>query len=291
MINEMSLWCIVMAGRENIPPAADPARINNGGRAGVTAQDPLAAAVRRARGLSTPETLGAVVTDQEFLSEGPVLDLARENIFVEPQHRGTAYEVMFVLLNLSMRVSPETPMIFLPSDHVVREEEVVTRSLLSMIEWMRKDPLTVYLLGAAPEGPHNQLGYIVPWYDSMQVPAGVYEFVEEPDMRQARKLIGAGGLWNTFIFGGTLSALLGLFSPRFDQAMDLVRQAIGEAGSGVGGARSIAAIYQQLTPADLSRDVLTPQTQRLNVLRMPRCGWWPLKPPKIASNIERFRRP
>jgi hypothetical protein len=104
-------------------------------------------------------------------------------------------------------------------------------------------------------------------------------------------LIGAGGLWTTFIFGGTLSALLGLFSPRFDQAMDLVRQAIAEAGSGVGGARSIAAIYQQLTPADLSRDVLTPQTQRLNVLRMPRCGWWPLKPPKIASNIERFRRP
>ena len=49
----------------------------------------------------------------------------------------------------------------------------------------------------------TSLGYIVPWYDALHMASGVYEFVEEQDVREARKLINAGGLWNTFIFGFT----------------------------------------------------------------------------------------
>jgi mannose-1-phosphate guanylyltransferase len=77
----------------------------------------------------------------------------------------------------------------------------------------------IYLLGAVPQGPHDQLGYIVPWHDTMLMPTGVYEFVERPDVRHARKLINAGGLWNTFIFGGNVPSLIKLFRPRFDAAI------------------------------------------------------------------------
>jgi mannose-1-phosphate guanylyltransferase len=197
--------------------------------------------------------------------------LPPEDVFVQPDHRGTAYEVLLALLCVSARISPETPIIFLPSDHVVSDEEVITSSLSCMAEWMRRDPSKVYLLGAVPEGPHDQLGYIIPWYDAMHMASGVYEFVEEPDMRQARKLINAGGLWNTFIFGGTWSCLLALYRPRFDAVISSLRAAY-DARSKLFDMNALRSIYDSLIPADFSRDLLVPQTHRLSVLRMPRCG-------------------
>src|SRR5271156_2337257 len=126
---------------------------------------------------------------------------------VQPKHQGTAYEVLFALLMLENRLSPSTPVLFLPADCVVNDEVVMTNSLASMAEWIADEPGPVYLLGAVPQGPHDQLGYIVPWHDAMLMPTGVYEFVERPDVHRARELINAGGLWNTFIFGGNVASL------------------------------------------------------------------------------------
>jgi mannose-1-phosphate guanylyltransferase len=223
--------------------------------------------------------MGAVVSARGDLQrQGPIRQLPSENVFVQPDHRGTAYEVLLALVSVGARVSPDTPVIFLPSDHVVSDEDVIMASLSCMAEWMRRDPSKVYLLGAVPEGPHDQLGYIIPWYDAMHMASGVYEFVEEPDTRQARKLINAGGLWNTFIFGGTWSSLLALYRPRFDAVISSLRTAFDAQLKGF-DMNALGSIYERLTPADFSRDLLIPQTHRLSVLRMPRCGWWPLKSP------------
>lgn len=198
------------------------------------------------------------------------------------------------LVGLGARMSPETPIIFLPSDHVVSDEDVMTSSLSGMAYWMAKDPSKVYLLGAVPEGPHDQLGYIVPWYDAMHMASGIYEFVEEPDMRLARKLINAGGLWNTFIFGGTWSSLLALYQPGFGPAIRALRAALGR-NTDAFDPGALQSVYDRLRPADFSRDVLVPQTHRLSVLRMPRCGWWPLKAPtrryRLPDNVNDFGLP
>jgi mannose-1-phosphate guanylyltransferase len=133
--------------------------------------------------------------------------------------------VLLALLLLEGRVSPATPVFFLPADHVVDDEEVMTNALTTMIEWINEEPGPVYLLGALPQGPHDQLGYIVPWHDAILMPTGVYEFVERPDIRLARRLINAGGLWNTFIFGGSFASLMRLFPPRFDAIVGALRTA------------------------------------------------------------------
>ena len=210
-----------------------------------------------------------------------MLQLPHENIFVQPDYRGTAYEVLLALLRLGARLTPDTPIVFLPSDHVVSDEEVMMSALSGMADWLRKDPSKVYLLGAVPEGPHDKLGYIIPWYDAMHMASGIYEFVEQPETREARKLINAGGLWNTFIFGGTCATLLALYRPRFDTVIDRLRAADDKA---------LRAIYDGLIPSDFSRDVLVPQTHRLSVLRMPRCGWWPLKPPTRTFRLRNHPR-
>ena len=60
----------------------------------------------------------------------------------------------------------------------------------------------------------------------MLMPTGVYEFVERPDVHRARRLINAGGLWNTFIFGGSVASLIQLFPPRFDATIADLRAAL-----------------------------------------------------------------
>jgi mannose-1-phosphate guanylyltransferase len=281
MMDKTGVWCVVLASREIAAgfPERTPERPDPSNFSSLITRDPLEDAVQRAHTLSSRETVGAVVSARgELRRHNAILQLPTESVFVQPDHRGTAYEVLLALLGVSARMSPETRIIFLPSDHVVSDEDVIATSLSCMADWMGRDPSMVYLLGAVPEGPHDQLGYIIPWYDTMHMATGVYEFVEEPDMRQARKLINAGGLWNTFIFGGTWSSLLDLYRPRFDAAISALRAAL-QTRSGVVDTNALRAIYDRLIPADFSRDLLVPQIDRLSVLRMPRCGWWPLKSP------------
>jgi mannose-1-phosphate guanylyltransferase len=157
----------------------------------------------------------------------------------------------------------------------VADEGVMTNSLMTMVEWIAEEPGPVYLLGARPQGPHDQLGYIVPWHDAILMPAGVYEFVERPDIQRARKLINAGGLWNTFIFGGRVASLVRLFPPRFDATIAYLRAALLSDHVEL----DLVRLYDRLTPVDFSQDLLARQTDQLRVLPLLRCGWWPLKSP------------
>jgi mannose-1-phosphate guanylyltransferase len=282
-------WCVLLASREDAqrPASATPEH----GAAleappAMIARDPLAQTLRRAATVSPIGRIGAVIAEPaRHRRLSAIKELPVGNIFVQPKHQGTAYEVLLALLLLEGRVAATTPIIFLPCDHVVSDEEVMTRSLVDMLEWISDAPQPVYLLGTVPEGPHDQLGYVVPWHAAPQMPTSVYEFVEHPDVLQARKLINAGGLWNTFIFGGTWLSILQLFRPRFDATIAALRSVLNAKSNATIERRSLAEIYDRVTPVDFSRDVLATQVGNLNVLRLPRCGWWPMKSPKRVVRI------
>ncbi len=241
---------------------------------------PLIASLHRAATVTSLERIAAVVAaPPDAWRESSLQEIGGRNLFVQPTHQGTAYEVLLALLMLEGRISPATTVLFLPVDHVVNDEEAMTKSLKTLSDWIAEEPEAVYLLGAVPQGPHDQLGYIVPWHDSMSMPSGVYEFVEGPDVNRARKLITAGGLWNTFIFGGTVASLLKLFRTRFDAAIAELRAALQSDALDM----ELARVYQRLAPVDFSQEVLAVRIDSLKVLRLSRCGWWPLKSPAIAA--------
>jgi mannose-1-phosphate guanylyltransferase len=267
-------WCVILASREDPRHSAQQSALYK--------RDPLAATVRRAATVTPLDRIAAVIAaPTNPWWQNSLKELAPRNLFVQPEHRGTAYEVLLALLLLEGRVSPATPVFFLPADHVVDDEEVMTNALTTMIEWINEEPGPVYLLGALPQGPHDQLGYIVPWHDAILMPTGVYEFVERPDIRLARRLINAGGLWNTFIFGGSFASLMRLFPPRFDAIVGALRAALQSDQIEVDLVRQ----YDRLTPVDFSQDLLARQTDQLRVLRLLRCGWWPLKSPTLNRSL------
>jgi mannose-1-phosphate guanylyltransferase len=268
-------WCVIPASRE------DPIR-NVGRQPALNKRDPLTATLRRAAAVTSLDRIAAVIAaPADPWRQSSLKELAPGNLFVQPKHQGTAYEVLLALLLLESRISAETSVFFLPADHVVDDEEVMTNALTSMIEWIAEEPGPVYLLGALPQGPHDQLGYIVPWHDAILMPTGVYEFVERPDIQSARRLINAGGLWNTFIFGGSFASLMRLFSPRLDATVADLRAALQSDHIEL----DLVRLYDRLMSVDFSRDLLATQTDQLRVLRLLRCGWWPLKSPTLNRSL------
>jgi mannose-1-phosphate guanylyltransferase len=271
-------WCVLMAGREDPQRAGITEQGHSAARQpALNKRDPLTATLRRAATVTSLDRIAAIITapSDDWRQFTSLRELGIRNLFVQPKQRGTAYEVLLALLLLESRISPATAVLLLPADNIVDDEEVMTNSLMTMAEWIADEPGSVFLLGAVPQGPHDQLGYIVPWLDAMLMPTGVYEFVERPDVHRARKLINAGGLWNTFIFGGSIASLVRLFRPRFDATIADLRAALQSEHIELNLTRS----YDRLTPVDFSQDLLARQTDNLRVLRLLRCGWWPLKSP------------
>jgi mannose-1-phosphate guanylyltransferase len=270
-------WCVLLASREDPQrPRMTAQERSAAQRPALNNRDPLATTLHRATAVTSLDQIAAVIAaPADHWRQGSLRELGIRNLFVQPRHQGTAYEVLLALLMLENRISPSTAVLFLPADCVVNDEVVMTNSLAGMAEWIVDEPGPVYLLGAVPQGPHDQLGYIVPWHDVMLMPTGVYEFVERPDVHRARKLINAGGLWNTFIFGGSLASLVQLFRPRFDATIADLRAALRSDHI----ALDLVRAYSNLTSVDFSEDLLARQTDNLKVLRLSRCGWWPLKPP------------
>jgi mannose-1-phosphate guanylyltransferase len=275
-------WCVLLASR--VAPPQHGTTAPTPSEAQTPAQqkrDPLTASLRRASTVTSPGRIAAVIAaPADPWRHTSLHEIGMSNLFIQPRHRGTAYEVLLALLTLESRIPPAATVLFLPVDHVVNDEEAMTKSLLTMAEWIAEEPEAVYLLGAVPQGPHDQLGYIVPWHDSMSMPSGVYEFVEGPDVNRARQLMSAGGLWNTFIFGGTAASLVKLFGTGFEATIADFRAALQSDAIDL----ELDRAYQRLAPADFSQDVLALRTDSLKVLRLSRCGWWPLKSPTLNAS-------
>lgn len=267
------MWCVLMTGPdadrnvENLPRDSTP-----------SSRGAMNSALRRARAASAAEVAVVAAPGRMTVELRASGQFSTANFFDQPGYRGSAFEVLLALLALEERVDSTTPVLFMPTDHVVRQEPVMVQALANIGSWVQRDSSLVYLLGAAPDGPHSQLGYIVPWYDAHDLASAVYSFVEGPETHRARQLINAGALWNTFIFAGTVPALLGLYARAQHQpVVDALRAAFRQSPSDAGAA--LSALYHHLEWLDFSRDILIPNVDRLGLLRLPRCGWWPLKSP------------
>lgn len=206
-----------------------------------------------------------------------VTGLSESNVFVQPQNRGTGYGVLLALLTLEMR-NPEATLILLPADHYFREEKSITRALRVAGNLAGANTSTTYLLGADPESPDPELGYILPAGKITDKPAPIAGFREKPNMHFARELIWRGALWNLLIPVGSVSALLKLYAERHADAVRAMREALR--GNAAGDPQSLENLYERIEPIDFSQDILEDQAHRLQVIRVKNCGWTDLGTPK-----------
>ncbi|MDP9082550.1 MAG: sugar phosphate nucleotidyltransferase [Pseudomonadota bacterium] len=244
-------------------------------------------ALKRAEAVALPQHICSVVAVQHRRWWSSTLEvLPVKNIFVQPDNRGTAHGIMLALLHIERR-APSSVVVLLPADHFVTDEATMARSLRTAANLAADNDDLVYLLGAEPDHPDQELGYIVPKAQRRDVATGVARFAEKPDAQKAHALIKEGALWNTFILAGAVPALLNLFAEHFAQTLEAMREALAAAQSGLVESAALELLYAGLESLDFSHDVLQCNEKMLQVLRVPSCGWTDLGTPKRVGETVR----
>lgn len=249
----------------------------------------LQEALHRAETVASRNRIVTVVAEQHRRWwEGPLWSLPARNIVVQPTNRGTAHGLLLPLLHIAQR-DPDARVVVLPSDHYVREESMLARSLREVSDRIDDEGRHLYLLGIGPDEADPELGYIVPGGLDANGALLVDQFIEKPPLTLARTMIARGALWNAFILAGSARTLLALYSRRYPEILMEMRGAVQRDLSNPADPIATTELYERLPELDFSRHVLEGGEGLLRVLPVPPCGWSDLGTPRRVA--EALRRP
>ena len=133
-------------------------------------------------------------------------------LIVEPHRRGTLYAVLLATAYLKERAgaAPDDCVCVLPADLFV--EQPFYSIVSAWPELLARTQAELGLIGAAPDHPSDQYGYIVPCAASDTGYARIRQFAEKPDPARAVRLIAQHALWNCGVFAYRLDVMLAKFA-------------------------------------------------------------------------------
>ena len=198
---------------------------------------------------------------------------------VQPLNKGTAPAILYALLRIAQADSDAIVSI-LPCDHYYSSESAFTATLESALEIAEQQAGSVLLLGAQPNGPEVEYG----WIEIGEAVAGhsglfhVEGFREKPPLAIAQALFGSGSLWNTFVMVGHVRAFLDMAWATVPGLLQILETAKVTSDPGA-EIRIPNSIYDRITSVDFSRQVLAPATDRLLAFRLKNMEWSDLGDP------------
>lgn len=203
---------------------------------------------------------------------------------VQPCNRGTAPPILYSLLHIA-EADKNAVVAVLPCDHYYSDEKAFTAALESAFETTRRRPQSVVLLGAQPNGPEVEYGWIevAPGAHGEMLP--VQAFHEKPPLDTAERLFQHGALWNTFVMVGHVDAFLRMASPVAPGLLDVfrssVRQSLGRTETQIPD-----SLYDWVSPLDFSRGILSPAAKQLVALPLGNMEWHDLGDPgRVLSTL------
>jgi mannose-1-phosphate guanylyltransferase len=249
----------------------------------------LQEALIRAAAVAPVRRICAVVAAQHRRWwHAPLQYLPKHNVIIQPENRGTAFGILLPVLQVLAR-DPNANVVVLPADHHLLNEDTMARSLRQAADLAAADPDAIYLLGAEPNEPDSELGYIVPADRNRDEPSRVTQFVEKPDAQLALSLLNQGALWNMFILAASGRALLKVFQKSLESHVRAMDYALGLNGNVSQDSIALSALYHGLPSVDFSHDVLGRHQSVLRVLPVPHCGWTDLgTPERVAETLRRL---
>jgi mannose-1-phosphate guanylyltransferase len=119
-------------------------------------------ALNRGRAVADGGRVCAIVADHHHRWWCKALrGLRSTNVIVQPSSRGTAIGILLPLLKILAR-DRLARIVVLPSDHFVRDEAGLARSLGLAASLTETPESNLVLLGIGPDHPDPEFGYIVP---------------------------------------------------------------------------------------------------------------------------------
>jgi mannose-1-phosphate guanylyltransferase len=233
----------------------------------------LEQARRRAERSICPQQILFSLTRPHEAFYRPILGDCRSQWIVQPFNRGTAPAILSSLLLISRR-QPDAVAAIFPSDHHYSDENTVTESVEQAFDLASAAPDCAILLGARPDGPEVEYGWIEVGEPVNGGPDSfrVRSFHEKPSEEMAKLLLERQSLWNTFVMVGPVLTFLEMICSAIPGLMGAFQQApmnrlprseirLGE------------SLYKQIPHADFSRQVLSMETERLIAHRLGPVVW------------------
>ena len=211
----------------------------------------------------------------------PILgNKSASNLVVQPSNRGTAPAILYSLLRIAS-IDPHALVVFLPSDHYISDNNKFMTCIRAALDTARRRTDLVMLLGLKPESPEVEYGWIEPAepiHDQSRA-LSVRRFWEKPNQLLAQLLLSRGCLWNSFVMVASVQALLRIIEsamPRLYASFVGLSSVIGTPEE----AHVISVLYERLTEANFSHQVLAHRPEKLAVLKVSGVRWNDLGEPK-----------
>ena len=206
-------------------------------------------------------------------------------ILVQPQNRGTGVAITAALLRV-LEAEPGAIVALFPSDHYYSNDQAFQFSVESALRFAHTYTQSIILLGAEAQTAEVEYGWIEPGPVLATARTThllrVNRFWEKPSLVQARALLHAECLWNTFVTIGSAGAFLDLLTSQIPDVVGHVSASLRE--------RGLEMAYEGVRAVDFSLEVLTPQADRLLVLRDAASGWADLgNPSRVIDTLVRNR--
>ena len=173
-----------------------------------------------------------VVTNEMYknLVSEHIPDIPEANIIIEPAAKNTAPCIGLAAVHIAKK-DTNSKMIILPSDHLIKFNEIFIDTLKIALDVVEKDD-NLATIGITPNYPETGYGYInFTKGENFKDSANVYEvlrFVEKPNLEKAKEYLTSGQyLWNSGMFVWKASTILKNFKEYLPEIYEGL-QKIGE---------------------------------------------------------------
>jgi mannose-1-phosphate guanylyltransferase len=234
-------------------------------------------------------TLTVIGTDHAEIA-GPQIAGRSDHVFRQPSSRDTGV-ALYVALAMIKRWSPNAVVTITPTDHYVSPSATYVEQVCTAKSFAHQLRDTVVILGARPNDPDPELGYLAIGDRLTQVPRvrRITGFVEKPTPAGAQQLIAEGALWNTMVTCGTVDALWELGRATEPQLLDILDSFVPLVGT-EDETCAIEYIYRAVLPVSFSRDVLERAPGRLCALELSDVEWSDWGRPERIETVLAVRR-
>ncbi len=210
-------------------------------------------------------------------------------ILYQPANHDTAAGI-FLALAYVLAQDPGATVAIFPSDHFIVPEDRFIETVRTATQALNAWPKRIILLGAAPDCPDSDYGWIQPgselgWWNGVPV-WSVRSFVEKPAAAAARQAMEAGALWNTLVIVAQVANLWSLGRQCFPRLVDLF-QGFLLAINSEREESVLRDIYREMPEHNFSSALLPRVADRVSVIQLRDIVWsdWG-RPERIADTLD-----
>ncbi len=191
--------------------------------------------VERLKGLVDLENI-YIVTNNLYknLVKEQISGILEENIIIEPIAKNTAPCIGLAAIHI-LKKNKDSKMVVLPSDHLIKFNEIFIDTLKNGLEVIEKGENLV-TIGITPNYPETGYGYInfkkTTCFSSLKNVYEVLKFEEKPNLEKAKEYLSSGQyLWNSGMFLWKASTILKNFKkylPEIHDSLQRIKESIGK---------------------------------------------------------------